>query len=46
VLVLLAFCGLAYGYRIRVEGQTLVKELGNDYARYMGRTKRLIPYVV
>jgi protein-S-isoprenylcysteine O-methyltransferase Ste14 len=46
ILVLMVMFGLAYGYRIRVEERTLVSELGQDYASYMKRTKRLIPFLV
>ena len=46
LLVLLVIFGVAYGYRIRVEEKTLLSELGSDYANYMKRTKRLIPYVL
>lgn len=47
----LSFLGLiplivGYGYRIRVEETALVKALGEDYSSYMGRTKRLIPYIL
>jgi protein-S-isoprenylcysteine O-methyltransferase Ste14 len=45
-LVILAFCGVAYGYRIAVEEKTMLKELGEDYARYMAKTKRLIPLIL
>jgi protein-S-isoprenylcysteine O-methyltransferase Ste14 len=45
VLLLLAFCGIAYGYRIRVEETALLKELGEEYSKYMSRTKRLIPFI-
>ena len=43
LLVLLGVFSLSYGYRIRVEEKTLLSELGQDYASYMKRTKRLIP---
>jgi len=45
VLILSLVCGIAYGYRIRVEEAALLKELGEDYSKYMSRTKRLIPYI-
>jgi protein-S-isoprenylcysteine O-methyltransferase Ste14 len=35
-----------YAYRIRVEEQVLVRDLGEPYRRYMKRTKRLIPFIV
>jgi len=43
---LLGIFSLSYGYRIRVEEKTLLSELGQDYAIYMKRTKRLIPYLI
>lgn len=46
VLLLLAVFSLSYGYRMRVEERTLQTELGQDYAAYMKRTKRLIPYLI
>ena len=46
VLLLLVFCGIGYGYRIRVEEAALLKELGEEYSKYMGRTKRLIPFIL
>lgn len=45
ILVLLVINGVALGYRIQVEEKVLVSELGDAYARYMKRTKRLIPFV-
>lgn len=45
VLVLAVTFGLAFGYRIRVEEGLLLKELGEDYAAYMKRTKRLVPFL-
>ena len=45
VLILSLFCGIAYGYRIRVEEAALLKELGEEYSKYMSRTKRLIPFI-
>ena len=46
LLVLLAVFSVAFGYRIRVEEKTLLSELGDNYANYMKRTKRLIPYLI
>ena len=45
-VALVLFCALAYGYRIHVEENALLKELGNEYSKYMQRTKRLIPWVI
>jgi protein-S-isoprenylcysteine O-methyltransferase Ste14 len=45
VIILFLLCGIAYGYRIRLEEAALLKELGEEYSRYMSRTKRLIPFI-
>jgi len=37
---------VAYAYRIHVEEKTLVETIGEPYADYMRRSKRLIPFVV
>jgi len=36
----------AYAYRIWVEEEALVEDLGEPYRAYMRRTKRLIPYLI
>jgi protein-S-isoprenylcysteine O-methyltransferase Ste14 len=46
LLVLLAVFGVSFGYRMYVEERTLLSELGQDYAGYMKRTKRLIPFLI
>ena len=46
VLVLIAFFGMAFGYRIHVEEGVLTSKLGDEYVAYAKRTKRLIPYVL
>ena len=46
VLVLIAFFGAAFGYRIHVEEAVLTSELGDEYVAYAKKTKRLIPYVL
>ncbi len=46
LLVLLAVFTISFGYRMRVEEKTLLSELGDSYASYMQRTKRIIPYLV
>jgi protein-S-isoprenylcysteine O-methyltransferase Ste14 len=46
VLVLIAFFGAAFGYRIHVEGAVLTSKLGDKYVAYAKKTKRLIPYVL
>jgi len=46
LLVLLTVFGVSYGYRMRVEERVLQSELGRDYAEYMKRTKRLIPFLI
>jgi protein-S-isoprenylcysteine O-methyltransferase Ste14 len=46
VLVLIAFFGVAFGYRIHVEEGVLASKLGDGYVAYAKRTKRLIPFVL
>ena len=46
LMVLLGFFTVSFGYRIRVEEKTLLTELGDNYASYMKRTKRIIPYLI
>ena len=46
LLVLLSVFSLSFGYRMRVEEKALLSELGEDYANYMKRTKRIIPYLI
>jgi protein-S-isoprenylcysteine O-methyltransferase Ste14 len=46
VLVLIAFFGVAFGYRIHVEEGVLTSKLGDAYVAYAQKTKRLIPYVL
>jgi len=45
VLVLVLIFASAYGYRIYVEEQNLISQLGDAYIAYSRRTKRLIPYL-
>ncbi len=45
-LVLIAFFGVAFGYRIHVEEGVLASKLGDGYVAYAKRTKRLIPFVL
>ena len=45
VLIMAVVCGIAYAYRIHVEEPALARELGEEYLQYMGRTKRLIPFI-
>jgi len=42
----LAVFSVSYGCRMRVEERVLQSELGQDYAEYMKRTKRLIPFLI
>jgi protein-S-isoprenylcysteine O-methyltransferase Ste14 len=37
---------IGYAYRIRVEESALVAAIGEPYREYMGRTRRLIPFVL
>jgi len=46
LLVLLLFFAMSFGYRMYVEERTLLSGLGPDYASYMKRTKRLIPFLI
>lgn len=43
--VLLGLMGIAYAYRISVEEAALVAALGEPYRQYMGRTRRLVPFL-
>ncbi len=45
-LLLLIVFTLAYGYRVSVEEKALASQLGDEYIRYMKRTKRLIPFLL
>lgn len=44
-VLLLLVSTAALAYRTRIEEQFLVAELGDDYVRYMARTRRVIPFV-
>jgi protein-S-isoprenylcysteine O-methyltransferase Ste14 len=46
LIVLLACMAIAYAYRIRIEECALVAALGEPYKKYIGRTYRLIPYIL
>ncbi|HZY46886.1 MAG TPA: isoprenylcysteine carboxylmethyltransferase family protein, partial [Candidatus Bathyarchaeia archaeon] len=46
LFLLLIVFGVSFGYRMRVEERTLLSELGRDYANYMKKTKRLIPFLI
>ncbi len=46
VVVLVLLFAIAYGYRMYVEEQSLISQLGDAYVEYKHRTKRLIPYVI
>src|SRR3989454_10535386 len=46
LLVLLGVFSISYGYRMIVEEKALLSELGDDYANYKKRTKRLIPHLI
>ena len=46
VITLVLLFSLAYGYRIHIEENILISELGDPYIDYKKRTKRLIPYIV
>lgn len=44
-ILILLVSGAAVGYRVRVEEGLLVSELGEAYALYRKKTKRLIPFI-
>lgn len=46
VALLLAIPFAVYSYRIAVEERALLLRIGEPYAEYMRRTKRLIPFVI
>ena len=45
VLLLFVVMTAALTYRTRIEEKFLLSELGDEYVRYMARTKRLVPFV-
>jgi protein-S-isoprenylcysteine O-methyltransferase Ste14 len=45
-LVIVALFGLVYNYRIGVEEKALKAEFGQEYIDYVGKTKRLIPFLL
>jgi protein-S-isoprenylcysteine O-methyltransferase Ste14 len=45
-VAIIVLFGAALAYRIHTEERFLVAELGDDYLKYMKRTKRIIPYVL
>lgn len=45
-VVMVGVALIGFSYRIRVEERILQEQLGQPYQAYMGRTKRLVPYVV
>lgn len=45
-LIMVGVALIGFAYRIRVEERLLQEQLGQPYRTYMGRTKRLIPYVL
>ncbi len=45
LLVLVITAASYFVYRMRNEEAFLVAEMGHDYANYMSRTKRLIPFI-
>src|SRR5262249_44317244 len=44
-ILLLLVMAAAFTFRVRVEEKFLAAELGDEYVRYMARTKRVIPFV-
>jgi protein-S-isoprenylcysteine O-methyltransferase Ste14 len=45
LFTLLACMGAAYAYRISVEEAALLAALGDPYAQYVRRTRRLVPFL-
>ena len=45
VLALVLIFAIAFGYRMHVEEQVLISQLGDAYIVYSQRTKRLVPYL-
>lgn len=46
LLAMMACGAIGYAYRIHVEESALVVALGEPYREYMGRTRRLLPFVL
>ncbi|MGZ4904887.1 MAG: methyltransferase family protein [Halobacteriota archaeon] len=46
VLVFIPIFAVVYGYRMHVEEQLLIAQLGDAYVSYARRTKRLFPHVI
>ncbi len=46
VLIILVTWSIVLGYRINVEEKVLISNLGQEYIKYMKKTKRLIPYII
>ncbi|MGA7914639.1 MAG: isoprenylcysteine carboxylmethyltransferase family protein [Candidatus Acidiferrales bacterium] len=46
ILAMLTCIGIGYAYRIHVEEAALLAGLGAPYKEYMGRTQRLVPFVL
>jgi protein-S-isoprenylcysteine O-methyltransferase Ste14 len=46
VFVAVTAFGLAWGYRMLAEERFLERELGDNYAEYAQRTKRVLPYLI
>jgi protein-S-isoprenylcysteine O-methyltransferase Ste14 len=45
-LLIILIQGFAYWYRISVEERLLISELGDEYVKYLDKTKRLIPFIL
>jgi protein-S-isoprenylcysteine O-methyltransferase Ste14 len=45
-LLMVGIALIGFGYRIHVEERLLQEQLGQPYQTYMGRTKRLVPFVL
>jgi protein-S-isoprenylcysteine O-methyltransferase Ste14 len=46
LLVMVGCALIGFSYRMHVEERVLQRQLGQPYQEYMGRTKRLVPFVL
>lgn len=46
IIIAIIMSSIAYSYRIHREENLLITKFGNEYIKYMKRTKKLIPYIL
>ncbi|MDD3984858.1 MAG: isoprenylcysteine carboxylmethyltransferase family protein [Methanobacterium sp.] len=46
VIIAIIIISIAYGYRIHIEENILISKFGDEYIKYMKRTKKIIPYIL